>query len=432
MVLVRVLALTMLLLAAPGRAQTHAPSVALSTEEAIGLATAWIVEGRLDEADALLRQLAAALPPDPQVLFLQAQSALQRRDYGAASTKLRELLSRDPSLVRVRLDLARALFLAGDYGASRYHFELALGEDLPAAARENVHLYLRYIQAQTAWLEMTFYVGRDSNPGSATSARTVEILGQSFLVDEASKAKPAWGAAMRLQGRAAFGAEDRSYARAQLDLRDYEGGYADYHYAEAALGYTAGVDRAWSIEAGPLAAVYQNELLYQGVLAELAHRAPLGKRALTLQSVGLRHLAYREFDYLSATEAALRLQLRYAPDPVSQVALGLSLAHSDAREDAYSYDAWDWSVGYLREFPRHFNLDVRVSLGRVDYADEWTLFGEMRRDRLLRADITLIARDWTVRGFAPLLSAGHARTRSTIDVAQFERSYVSVGFTRTF
>jgi hypothetical protein len=117
---------------------------------------------------------------------------------------------------------------------------------------------------------------------------------------------------------------------------------------------------------------------------------------------------------------------------VSQVALGLSLAHSDAREDAYSYDAWDWSVGYLREFPRHFNLDVRVSLGRVDYADEWTLFGEMRRDRLLRADITLIARDWTVRGFAPLLSAGHARTRSTIDVAQFERSYVSVGFTRTF
>jgi hypothetical protein len=417
-------------LAAPAQAQV--PSVSLSSEEAIGLATTWIVEGRLDEADTLLQQLAAALPHDPQVLFLQAQSAMQRRDYGAASTRLRELLSRDPSLLRVRLELARVLFLAGDYGASRYHFELALGQDLPAAARENVHGYLRYIQAQAAWLEMTFYVGRDSNPGSASSARTVEILGQPFLVDEASRARPAWGVGVRLQGRTALGADERAFARGQLDLRDYEGAYADYHYAEAALGYSAGVGKAWSIEAGPLAAWYQNEPLYQGAHAELAHAAALGRRALTRQSVGLRHLAYREFDYLSATEAAVRLQWRYAFDPVSQVLLGLSLARSDAREDAYSYDAWDWSVGYLRELPRHVNLDVRFSMGRVDYAEEWTLFGEMRRDRLMRADITLVARDWSLRGFAPLLSAGHARTRSTLDVAQYERTYLSVGFTRTF
>jgi outer membrane protein len=425
----RVLAL-IALLGHLATADADGASVRLSAEEAIELATAWIVEGRFEEADALLAQLAAARPEDAQVLFLQAQSALARKDYPVAIARLRALLSRDPSSVRVRLDLARTLFLAGDYGAARYHFELALGQDLPGTARENVYRYLRHIEAQTAWLELTVNVGRDSNPGSATSARTVEILGQPFLVSEAAQARPAWGVAIDVQAREAFGAGDRGFVRAQLQLRDYEGRYADYDYVQATAGVN--LDRAWSIEAGPLAAFYQDQLLYRGALVELDHRAPLGDRWLALQSVSLRRLDYSSYDYLSATEGALRLQLRYAVDPASQLAVGLSLAHSDAREGAYSFDAWELSLGYVRELRGGINFDLRLAAGQIDYADTWVLFGETRRDRILRADVTLVARDWSVRGFAPLLSAGIQSNSSTIEVAAFDRRYLSLGFTRTF
>jgi hypothetical protein len=426
----RALLLAALLVFAPCAAHADVPTVRLSGDEALGLATRWLVEGRAGEAGSLLQQLAAMLPDDPQVVFLQAQAAIALRDYGAASLKLRQLLTRDPALVRVRLDLARTLFLAGDYDAARHHFELALGQDLPETARQNVYRYLRHIQAQAAWLELTVSAGRDSNPGSATSARTVEILGQSFLVHPEAQADPSWGVAVNAHGRTAFGPGQRGYARGLLQLRDYSGRYADYHYAQATVGATAG--QGWSVEAGPLAAYYQGKLLYAGGLVEAGHHAPLGARALALQSVSVRHLDYADYQYLDATEGALRMQLRYAASGVSQLALGLSLARSDARENAYSYDAWDVSLGYVRELRRHVNLDLRLGYGEVRYADEWALFGTMRRDRVLRADVSVIARDWALRGFAPLVSAGVVSTKSTIELTEFDRRYLSIGFTRTF
>jgi hypothetical protein len=43
-----------------------------------------------------------------------------------------------PDLTRVRLELARALYACGAYDQARFHFERALGEDPPAAARSNI------------------------------------------------------------------------------------------------------------------------------------------------------------------------------------------------------------------------------------------------------------------------------------------------------
>ena len=142
----RVLALAMLLLAAPGRAQTHAPSVALSTEEAIGLATAWIVEGRLDEADALLRQLAAALPPDPQVLLLDEPSAgLAPAFVDAIFEKTQEVNQEGVTIVMVEQNARRALAMSDrgyvlDLGQDRFE---GPGKDLLEDEKENSeHLML--------------------------------------------------------------------------------------------------------------------------------------------------------------------------------------------------------------------------------------------------------------------------------------------------
>ena len=87
------------------------------------------------------------------------------------------MLGQDPSLTRVRLELARALFLARDYDAARYHFEIALGGELPEATRQNIYAYLRSIYARTTRFTLSAFVGPDSNPAYATSAQTVEIGG---------------------------------------------------------------------------------------------------------------------------------------------------------------------------------------------------------------------------------------------------------------
>jgi tetratricopeptide (TPR) repeat protein len=190
--------------------------------------TRWLLEGRLNEAEALLRQLQQALPDDYDAAFLGGQLALARKDYRAAAAIFRGLLTRDPTLLRVRLDLARALFLAGDYDAARYHFERALGQDLPENARETVYLYLRRIEAETTWLSLTVAIGPDSNPNYASSAETVDILGQPFVLDPSARAREATGLTAFVQARHSFGAENRGLARAYLELREFPDSYADY------------------------------------------------------------------------------------------------------------------------------------------------------------------------------------------------------------
>src|SRR6185503_167458 len=93
--------------AAPGPPQ-EAP-VALDD-----LVSTLIAADRVDEADALLAALKKERPEDPQITFLQGLVALAKGDHRAAERAFRAILVDHPEAVRVRLELARALFLAGD------------------------------------------------------------------------------------------------------------------------------------------------------------------------------------------------------------------------------------------------------------------------------------------------------------------------------
>ena len=410
-----------------------APTVQLSREEAIGLATRWLVEGQLDQAEALLRQLEQALPGDYDTAFLSGQLALARKDYRAAAAIFRRLLTRDPTLLRVRLDLARALFLAGDYDAARYHFERALGHDLPETARQTVYLYLRRIEAETSWLTFTVAYGPDSNPGYASSSETVDILGQPFVLSPEARAREANGLTAFLQARYSFGAENRGLARAYVEVRDFPGSYADYHYAQATIG-ASGVrgDHLFTAEVGPLGANYQGATLYVGGLVQLRHASPLTPHLLASQSVTVKRLEYSDYDYLSADEIWLNGQLRQALSAAAGVSLALSAGRNDTEQSEYSYDALDGAVGFDVELARRFNVDMRLGYSRYLYDSPSTLFGKLRKDRLLRLDLNVVARDWALRGFAPLLTAGYARNDSTIGLLDYKRHYFAVGVTRSF
>ena len=91
-------------------------------------------------------RLRRADPPALQVLFLSGAIALARGKYEDAAAEFRLMLVRDPTLLRPRLELARALYLAGDYQTARYHFEQVLSAPLPEPVRNNVLAYLTQIR----------------------------------------------------------------------------------------------------------------------------------------------------------------------------------------------------------------------------------------------------------------------------------------------
>ena len=85
--------------------------------EALALAES---EGRFEEAQRLLAELAASVPSHPKVLLNRGQRALQQGDARSALGLLREAEAGDPGDISVKLQLAAALRMLGDlHGALR-------------------------------------------------------------------------------------------------------------------------------------------------------------------------------------------------------------------------------------------------------------------------------------------------------------------------
>ena len=419
------------MLSCSARAATQ--SITVNYEQAVGLAAKWILQKEFGPARKMLAKLEEAYPTDPQVRFLEGQLAFAEGDYRRAVAIYRRMLSKDPSLLRVRLELARALFAARDYAAAQYHFEIALGQTLNEQVREKIFAFLRAIRGRTSWFRLSAVFGPDSNPGFATDARTVNILGTTFVLNPDARAKRSFGADVTAQARYAYGEENRYFVAGTLEHRDYAGSYADSDALELTLGRSAIVgETLWGLEVGPLFADYQGKRLYHGSIVRLTNSRPFGERLLSNSYLSLKRLVYPDYDYLTDDQYWTGTSLRYALDPTAGVTASVSIGRAYARDAAYSYRAVQGSLGFSKELPARFNLQMQVSASRYVYDEPAPLFGADRTDRLTQADIVVTARDWSFRGFAPTLTLSAGRNDSTIPLYSYSRRFAGIGLTREF
>src|SRR3954470_21152554 len=70
--------------------------------------------------------------PEIERRFLDGMRSFQAGDYRRAEALFRRILDRDPRLLRVRLELARTLFMEKRDEQADYHFRLAAAAHPPA------------------------------------------------------------------------------------------------------------------------------------------------------------------------------------------------------------------------------------------------------------------------------------------------------------
>lgn len=148
----------------------------LSASDMIALANNLMERGNLDDAvqiyNALLGQVTDA-NIRTEALFQSGNIAMARGDLNAAIKAYRTIVDTNPNLPRVRLELARAYFLNGDYQAAQFHFEFIRAmPDLPISVREKIDQYLSFIRMHKNWsLDFGFGIVPDSNINNAGTMR---------------------------------------------------------------------------------------------------------------------------------------------------------------------------------------------------------------------------------------------------------------------
>ena len=166
------------------------PAAALSDMQAARLL---IRAGRLDHARAFLEQAAPSTDAERiERLFLLGRIEMRLGLPAAAAQRFEAALAIRPDLPRVRLELARAYFLAGVDDRARHHFRLSLDNALPSSVEAIVETLLRRLDVRERW---SASVSAAMLPVTERSQRdTVRIGGVPFRLNQDAKSSSGHGA----------------------------------------------------------------------------------------------------------------------------------------------------------------------------------------------------------------------------------------------
>ncbi|HWA61001.1 MAG TPA: porin family protein [Caulobacteraceae bacterium] len=409
-----------------------APRPAANVETAKRL----VAENRLDEAEAMLRELLAGAPHDPEVLFLLAMVAEAKGQYAEAIARLRAILEDHPGAARVRLELGRAFFLSGDDANAERQFQLALAQKLPAGVEGNVQKYLAAIRARRSWsLSVSMAFAPDSNVNAATGASQVDIYGLPFTLSPDARRHSGAGLAVDLAGEWSprLGRTARLRLGATADAVVYGRSDFDDITATAYAGPSKLGDR-WQASALFVGTRrwYGGQVYYEGPGGRLEGAYVPTARLRLDASAELQRLSYRLNPGQSGTAATLNASALYALDPASLVHVAAWASRLGARDPAYGYWSGGAAAGYLRELPKGFSVSVEPSISRTVYDRPLAAFGAVRRDTTFQVSVGLLNRRLHWRGLAPRVAVVWADNRSSIPLYGFSRLRGELRLTRQF
>ena len=408
-----------------------------SAETLIEAARTALSRGKLDDAEFLLGGVKPGEGNVNDLNFLRGMIALRRGDWQTAIARFRAMLARDPTLLRVRLDLAFAYFQAREDKQAAYHFRLVLGEDdLPPAVRANTLAFLDRIRRRKSWsVSGTLALAPDSNINAATSAREIALFGLPATLSEDARQTSGVGLNARISGgyEARISPDLRFRTGASLSTRTYEQSKFN--------------DRTLTLRSGPRflfekfdlrpeltarARRLDGEMYSRAAGIELSGNWQVAPAWRLSAAVGGERVSYETFlgeGNMYSTQVGLAHALGRAT---------LLRADGVFRREAVDSEAYSWrefivGASATRELPRGFVATVGSTYRLRRYDSPIAAFGpEARQDRTLAGRVKLSNRHFELFGFMPEMTFRHERRNSNLDLYDYKRNVVEIGVVRTF
>jgi hypothetical protein len=382
----------------------------------------------------LALSLAAAVHASPacaqagdEALRLRFGEAMQMLESGKpaeAEVVLREML-RVTDSPRLRLELARALYLQGNYMEAKMLFrQVSVRADTPWRVVDNIAHFVRDIEERTGYLKFGITMVSDSNPRNLAVQKEFSLGGLRVTPTEAPKKLTGMRYAMR--GWTPFGASGASgYLTASYT--DFPGQDIDRLTADGGivqnLSETGRVRGKAGAEFGTLDGARLYHYPYLGLDSVLAQ----SDTSRLTGELKLGKVRFADFNYLDAAQANAALAVRKVVAQSATLSFGASIEHSDARERPYSYTGWEAGPGIDMFWPQStFLVGARATVGTRKYAAVDPLFGERRSDAKGRFEISLGNKQWRWRDNYVSLMASLERVDSNIGFYSYRKANASV------
>ncbi|MEO8894627.1 MAG: surface lipoprotein assembly modifier, partial [Rhizomicrobium sp.] len=428
-----VLAAIILTMPVHARAQEARQSVAISVTQAAQLL---MENGRYDEARTLLDRELQAKPDDSETLFLLANLDVAQKDYAGAIARFRRILAREPDAERVRLELARAFFLDGDYDNADRQFRFARAGDIPDTVKDNIDKFLSAITRLRQWQgDVSLALAPDTNQNTGTAASQVIVFGLPFVLDPNARRQSGVGIAGGINGEWSPLLWDNVKLRMGGDLSrlDYSGGHFDDMTASAYAGpqflYS---NWDFSILATGFDRWYGNRPYLAGAGGKIAAEVGILSDLLVGGSVGAQDVRDHLIPQQNGPLYSAQAQAIYVLSPSRLIQLQGGFNRQEAQIAPYSYSGIWFGAGYQQDLSLGFSAGFQPSYYITHYDAALAAFGVTRNDNAVMLSFSLLNRRLDYHGFTPRLSYVFTDQHSNIPLYSYTRSQIQLGLTSLF
>lgn len=395
-----------------------------------------IANGKLEAAKSLLERELRVKPNDSEILFLLGTIAFDEKHYDQAVSYYRKILVNEPNADRVRLELARAFFMKGDYDNADRQFRFARAGNLPDSVKANIDYFLGAIMRLREWT-FNFSVGLapDTNENAATNLQQVQIYGLPFTLDANARQKGGIGAIAELGGEWSPLLTDSLKARIGVDT--YRAQYGNGNFDDMTLASYAGPQ--YLFHDGDVSALltgfqrwYANVPYNKGVGARLAGDYSVLPQLVISASFSAQYVQYHQFTFQNGGLYTLQMNANYILSPSSLFQMLGGVSRQGAEIAPYAAASRWIGVGYQQDLPYGISASVQPSFVISHYDAPLEAFGLTRLDHTVLLGLNLLDRRLEYHGFTPRLSYLFTDNRSNIGLYSYTRSQFDIGITSQF
>lgn len=407
-------------------------------DEKLAEALVFYYDGKFDRALPIFRGI-EEIVTTMDIMFWAGISAANAGEYHLAITYYEKMLTNNPDLFRVRLELATVHYLMGRYDRARNELEKVLGSSPPPSVQRNVEKLLARIEAQTnksTWgLSLSQGYMWDDNISRSTAEKELDIFGGGFAPDETFRALSSGAYVTNVYANLRYDIGEKNgwmwnttasfsgtlyheYSQFNLFLGDVNTGLW-FLYDKAIIKIPLGLTKI-SYGSDQLSYIYH-------VDPTIEHYFNTTISLKGLFSYGYTDYYENRFSEMDNDKFRYELSSNiYLSDRRHIFSVSAGLEDANAKGGKYAYQGYYGGISYFTLFPMKTELLVRYRWLRKDYRNgkALPLYDAYRNDRGHFLSVSL-SRKFLERFFASL-SYSYSRNDSNLALYTYDRQTYSI------